>query len=669
MRGRAAIRSVRTAGVVVVVALAALWGWPATAAPKRDPAEEALFEKPLAAIDPALAAGFRAATSAYDKDRLEEAQAGFKRVLERAPDHGPTLRRLAWVTSLRQQPDEALKLARRALEVDQAPASKQTLAMILDATGDPTLRPQARALADEAYRQEPDERGALLRAQFAVQDSDITALSAAVDDLRRHAPDGMTTNYFDALLHVVRDEPEEADRLLDRAVAGGFPAAAAAELREKSGLARHLRLWWYSKLAGLVFVGWLAGLLFLYLFGRWLSARTLAAIDLAAGDLEQLKRRTEGLRGVYRRTIAVAAAYYYLSIPFVIALVLLGAGGVVLGFLMIGWLPIYLLLGVVLGALYSVWAVLRSLMAARAPLQDPGRNLTEEEAPALWATLREVAARVGTRPVDAVFLTPGTEVAVNETGPLRDRLADRGHRRLILGIGGLSGFSLPAFRAVLAHEYGHFSHRDTAGGGMAMAVLAALLRTVMALAQRGGMLILNPAWHFLRVFHALFMRITLGASRLQEVLADHFAAVAYGPRAFTAGLSHVVKRSVEFDRATRFLVERAEQQRLPVANLYFLPGDANLSVEEGSHAVSEAMQAKGSPYDSHPPPSQRLAWIARLPGDQAAEPEPQPDAWSLFPSRDTLETEMTRKLNDELETAGMIDGAPIAPFVPSAAAD
>ena len=651
---------------LVVVLL--LWGLPAAAAPKRDAAEEAAFAKPLVAIDPALATTFQEATAAYDADRLEEAQAGFKRVLDRAPDHAPSLRRLAWVTSQRKQPDEAVKLARRALEVDRAPESKQTLALVLSASGDPSLRPQSRALADEGYRERPDERGAVLRAQFALQDSDFASLGTAVDDLRRHAPDGASTNYYDAVLHLIRNQPEQADQLLTRAVAAGFPAAAAAEVREQTGLGRHLRIWFYLKLAGLVFVAWLAGLICLYLFGRVLSARTLAAIDRCAGDADQLRRATEGLRGVYRRTISVAAGYYYLSIPFVIATVLLGAGGVVLGFAMIGWLPIYLLLGVVLGALFSVWAVLRSLLAARAPQEEPGRRLAEQDAPVLWVTLREVAARVGTRPVDAVFLTPGTEVAVTETGPLRDRLADRGQRRLILGIAALSGFSLPAFRAVLAHEYGHFSHRDTAGGDTATAVLGALLRTVLALAQRGGLLILNPAWHFLRVFYALFMRITLGASRLQEVLADHFAAVAYGPRAFTAGLTHVVKRSVEFDRATKYLVERAERHRQPVDNLYFLPADANLSAEEGSRAVSEALQSKGSPYDSHPPPSQRLAWIARLP-DQTVELDGQPDAWSLFPAREALEDEMTRRLNDELETAGIIDGQPIAPSVASAAAD
>jgi Zn-dependent protease with chaperone function len=667
MRGwqstRVPVRAAQVVGALVV-----LWCGQAAAAPKRDAAEEAAFERPLAAVDPALASAFRAATAAYDADRFDEADAGFRRVLEKAPDHGPTLRRLAWVSSLRKQPDEALRLARRAQEVAPGPESKGTLALVMSASGDPALKPQSRALADEAFREKPEERTATLRAQFALEDNDMASLPAAVADLRRLAPESAGTHYYGAILHLIRNEAEQASQALDRAVAAGFPAEVAADLREKTGLGRQLRIWLYVKLAGLAFVAWLAGLLLLYLFGRWLSARTLAAIDRSAGDAEQLKRGTQGLRGIYRRTIAVAAAYYYLSIPFVIALVLVGAGAVVLGFLLIGWLPIYLLAGVVIGALFSVWAVLRSLLAARAPQEDPGRKLSEADAPALWATLREVAAKVGTRPVDVVFVTPGAEVAVTETGPLRDRLADRGRRMLILGIGGLSDFSLPAFKAVLAHEYGHFSHRDTAGGGMAMAVLAALLRTVLALAQRGGLLILNPAWHFLRVFNALFMRITLGASRLQEVLADHFAAVAYGPRAFTAGLSHVVKRSVEFERATKYLVERAERHRQPVTNLYFLPPDADLSAEDGTRAVSEAMQAKGSPYDSHPPPSQRLAWIARLPAVPSEELEGQPDAWSLFPSRDALEGEMTRKLNDELETAGVIDPEPIAPFVPPVAA-
>lgn len=51
----------------------------------------------------------------------------------------------------------------------------------------------------------------------------------------------------------------------------------------------------------------------------------------------------------------------------------------------------------------------------------------------------------------------------------------------------------------------------------------------------------------LRVYHFLFRRISHGATRLQEVLADRVAVRNYGAAAFEEGLGHVVRRQVEFD--------------------------------------------------------------------------------------------------------------------------
>ena len=81
-----------------------------------------------------------------------------------------------------------------------------------------------------------------------------------------------------------------------------------------------------------------------------------------------------------------------------------------------------------------------------------------------------MAQAVGTRPIDEIRVTPGCDLAVYEKGRFREKLQDRARRILILGVGGLNEMRQNAFRAVLAHEYGHFSHRDTAGGDVALRV-------------------------------------------------------------------------------------------------------------------------------------------------------------------------------------------------------
>lgn len=55
----------------------------------------------------------------------------------------------------------------------------------------------------------------------------------------------------------------------------------------------------------------------------------------------------------------------------------------------------------------------------------------------------------------------------------------------------------------------------------------------------------NLGFQFVRLYHRLFTRITRGASRLQEVLADRVAAYQYGPEALEEGLRHFVRRSIE----------------------------------------------------------------------------------------------------------------------------
>jgi Zn-dependent protease with chaperone function len=249
---------------------------------------------------------------------------------------------------------------------------------------------------------------------------------------------------------------------------------------------------------------------------------------------------------------------------------------------------------------------------------------------------------------------------VSERGRLRARLADRGHRFLVLGVGVLPGLSQQQLSAILAHEYGHFSNRDTAGGDVAGAVLASLVTAVVGIARGGGANVLNPAWHFLRTFLSLFQRITLGAKRLQEVLADRFAIRTYGGRTFSEGLRHVVDRSIRFGRESDQLIAQAHQTRLAIASLYVPPAAPAPGLPDLDKMIVEAVNEPGSPYDSHPPVSKRLAWAAALTtGDDDTGPRPDASAWDLFPDRAALEAQMTSLVNEHLQRSGAIDERPL----------
>ncbi|MRG95938.1 M48 family metallopeptidase [Polyangium spumosum] len=294
--------------------------------------------------------------------------------------------------------------------------------------------------------------------------------------------------------------------------------------------------------------------------------------------------------------------------------------------------------GVVLWAccaftLLSSWVMLKSFFF-RPKESEPGDKLDLAEHPKLRGVLEEVAGRIGTRPVDSVYMTPATEVGVLERGGLLRQLTGRTERCLVLGAGVLDGFPIGAFKAILAHEYGHFHNEDTAGGGFALAVRRSVLT--------------NPAWLCERGLHKVFLRISQGASRLQEVLADRWAAFAYGAEAFTEGLKHVIDRSIRFDVYTRVVLSEVIEQRRALANLYRYRVRGQTPAEaEIERAIDEAIHAEPSPYDSHPSPKDRLAWVNALPKRVIERsPDDTLEVWELFADRAKIEEQMTKKIRE-----------------------
>jgi Zn-dependent protease with chaperone function len=336
----------------------------------------------------------------------------------------------------------------------------------------------------------------------------------------------------------------------------------------------------------------------------------------------------------------LSCAYYYASIPLLALLTVALGGGLLYLFFAARHVPVKIALVVLVLTLVTLWSILKSLFV-RGSDEDPGLRLDLRGQPLLRALLDDVASRVGTRAVDNVYLTPGTDVAVMERGGLARQLRGATERCLVLGVGVLDGFRIGPLKAVLAHEYGHFSNRDTAGGGFALAVRRSLVTMARTLAENGAAAWYNPVWLFLNGFYRVFLRVSQGASRLQEVLADRWAAMTYGSKAFEEGLRHVIERSIRFDAAAgRALAEVA--RRHAVANLYAPSASSQEADPEVEQAIKAALMRKPSPYDSHPSPSERTRWVRALNAKgTAATPADAEPAWSLFADPERLQREMT----------------------------
>jgi Zn-dependent protease with chaperone function/tetratricopeptide (TPR) repeat protein len=613
---------------------------------ERDMEREASILKKLQSIAPRSVETFKAATAALDDGDYSEAARLYEEVFKKAPDFDPVMRRLGLSLRGAGREEEGMALLDMAVRKNRSPENLISFANGLAFPGNgqkafKEIMERALLLAKEAARANTynDPSYWATVAELSAELNKVTDLREAAGMLVKQYPDLMATHYYSGILAAADEDWTKAEDEIKKAQSLGLPVEAANQILA-SGIHTRATVWRYVYYSLYLIGAWAIGLVLLFVLGKVFSKATLQWIEKSdpnapAGGNDLPIRKN------YRRLLNVGGVYYYISIPVVAFLVLAAAVAITYGFLMLGTIPIKFVLLLHLGAIVTVYKMIRSLFI-KIKSEDPGRSLQEDEAPALWALAREVAQTVDTRPVDEIRVTPGTEMAVYERGSFRERVQDRAHRILILGVGTLNGFNQNAFRAVLAHEYGHFRHRDTAGGDVAIRVNNDMMKFAVALIESGHAVPWNVAFQFLRVYHFIFTRISHGATRLQEVLADRVAASKYSAEAFEQGLTHVIRRNVEFEDVTYWEVTNATKARRDVQNLYELKVSEEKRIEE---KLQEAINRPTSEDDTHPSPIERFRYARRISCSNEL-----PDAgmvWDLFTNREAITAEMSSLINKQ----------------------
>jgi hypothetical protein len=108
-----------------------------------------------------------------------------------------------------------------------------------------------------------------------------------------------------------------------------------------------------------------------------------------------------------------------------------------------------------------------------------------------------------------------------------------------------------------------------------------------------------------------------------------------------------------FDAEVNEQVRLVGMDKQPIRNLYSPPALPSERLVGLDNQVREAMDAKSSEFDSHPPPSKRIALVSRYP-EPASASEPDDEAWSLIPNRQSFEADFTWKVNEQLRDQGML---------------
>lgn len=609
--------------------------------PGRDLAFEQEIHDRLAAIDPDAAAVFEKATEATDAGDMEAAKQGYQRVLELVPDFPDALRRLSYVEWQSGDVASALEHANQALIVQDSPYNEIAMVYPLLMTGEPAALDMALVYARRAVAALPDDEDAnvaLMYAGIAVENRD--AVRQATDKLVEIGSDNVEAHYQTGLLAAEDGEWERAERelLLSRKL--GKPAEVVQQALDIR-IASQSRLRRFQRWGAYAIAGWLAGLTLFFSLGALLNRLTLRAIGRAAvvGRIS---------RTIYAAVITLGALWFYVSM---VALILIMIELTVVFFQIVLGLGVFFMLLV----LYMLVTLGRSLFVWVRE-KRPRRLLARDEAPQLWALAEDAARRVGVRPVDAIYIMPAPSIAVVERGNALRKLFGPGRYDLYLGFGALPDMTQGQFRAVLAQRYGHFAAHHTVGNGFVWHVRRLMERMVGWFEETRSLNRYNLIWLFLQAFSRGFLRVTLGASYLREVLADRCAVEAYGVQDFVDGLTTLVRQGLAFElrlsREIKLQVDMQPRQRVKfmagegwseVENFYDRPPLTGLLLEQLQMRVDEAMVRPASPHDGHPVPQERIR-LARQLQTSAYTVASHESVWDLLPNVEALQQEMTDAL-------------------------
>ena len=591
---------------------------------------------------------------------------------------------------------QAEAAATHAVELapDSAPA-QSTLAstsvyglLMMPEDGDPAVRQRLRTDAEAAIaatsRLSSDYRSATLEGLLAFDRRDFGRARKLLQQGTEDHPRNQTVALF-FLQSLVADQadrgklepysapvvgrfPENGAVLALHAVAlardGSFPAAVAALGRARATgispenvigdetvrtIERLVEPSWPERLlwgAGIFVAVYALIMAAMALGGIVLSALTprVPAADVAAETVRTgsaISGHESWLARLYMLALIGGIVLFYLSVPFVAAGLVAATGAALLLVLQLPRIPVKLLVLVAVVGLGMAWAVIRSIFAShgRSPF---GLPTTDAEAPRLFAALGDVAARTMSRPIDDVYLTPGADIGVYQDGRGPFGMFGVKRRVLSLGLATIESLTIDEFKSILAHEYAHFSHRDTFYSRFIQQVAISISTALGGMgAAGGGFNFVNPFYWFFWLYYHAYSLLSCGFSRSREFLADRMAVGLYGRSTFESALTKVAVEGPLFQATIYPAVASLLMEGKALENIYeaFRKLDGEQITTADREQLRQSLQErKSSWFATHPTIPERLRAIELFPDIPPVEPQ---SALDLFDDVPELEKSLT----------------------------
>jgi len=337
---------------------------------------------------------------------------------------------------------------------------------------------------------------------------------------------------------------------------------------------------------------------------------------------------------------------------------------------------ITLLIGLgLMGVGVSVIVFLVKFIFAVSKDEDPRRvEVTEDQHPRLFAFIRRLTSETNTPFPKKIYVTPDVNAAVFYNSSFWSMFLPV-RKNLEIGLGLVNSINISEFRAVMAHEFGHFSQRSMKLGSFTYNVNKVIHNMLY---ENNSYTNFLSAWGnihgALSVFAAITVKIAtgiqwilkgmytyinknyLGLSREMEFHADAVAASVSGGNNVISALSRIEVADNCYATALNEANDRLKENKI-AKNIFAdhrvifrsMATEYHLPVKEGLPEISYhfVQSFSGSrinyknQWASHPTLEERKSHLDTL--GINATPDDTP-AWSLFQDPETLQEHLTGRL-------------------------
>jgi heat shock protein HtpX len=344
-------------------------------------------------------------------------------------------------------------------------------------------------------------------------------------------------------------------------------------------------------------------------------------------DMAGTSRSSRSLWARATLALLLMAGFYALALAIIV-----GLGFVVFLQARSGRGPI----GITVIAVLGIVAILRGIIPRREKFVPPGPRVTSDDQPRLFQEIRRIAeATKSPMPLD-VYIGADLNAAVAHVGGF---FGIGARPIMIVGLPMIAALTVSELRGVLAHEFGHYVGGETRLAPVIYRTRQAIGRTVNALA-RSEHVITRLMFVPFHLYGLMYLRTTLGISRMQELDADQMAARIAGGSAFESGLIKIHAAGLVLDAYMNGEIGGllAAGYRPPIAEGFerFLGAEPIAAVLEKADEVIR--EGTSDPYDSHPSLKERLDALRTATDSPLRDPDPA--ATELLRNEPALEAQL-----------------------------